>query len=189
MPFARAREGGASADKISGRRSDALRHRTKNRRFVRKCRILIWRIKACLPARQGRGGRARIPSPQTPSHFLPVEFPPRPWDFGFWDLNLGKIFGFFLKICSSFVYEARQDETFINFSIFFTPAKRAIGISNLIFFFQPSQEFKFFIPIPANLSPQEAAVRNPFATGINICPICGGIKKRSFLPFLFTAPP
>ncbi|MEK7072087.1 MAG: hypothetical protein AAB969_00800, partial [Patescibacteria group bacterium] len=59
---------------------------------------------------QGRGGRARIPSPQTPSHFLPAGSLPRPWNFSFWDLNLGKILGFFLKKGSNFVRELRLNE-------------------------------------------------------------------------------
>ena len=83
----------------------------------------------------------------------------------------------------------RHEATFQKFQVLIAPFGRENGDFFFHFFFQPSQEFKFRIPIPANLFPREAAVRNPFAHEIYIGLIGGGIKKRSFLPFLFTVHP
>ncbi len=68
----------------------------------------------------------------------------------------------------------RHERTFQKFQILFAPFRRELRGFFPQFFFKFKQEFKFFLPIPANLPPQEAAVRNPFAYEIFLVSMAEG---------------
>ena len=73
--FARAREGGASARKIAGRRSDALRHRDEKSPLAGKKRIWIRDLSANTPPEAGKGFKAEAGGqkfPPQPPSFLPA---------------------------------------------------------------------------------------------------------------------
>jgi hypothetical protein len=70
---ANGREGQAQI-KSSGRRPDALRHRTKNRRRPAKAQIWIRRIEACLPAGRAVAGGQEFLPPKPPVISFPLNY-------------------------------------------------------------------------------------------------------------------